>query len=90
MKVAHSSITSTDAPHASGDNDPVIPRIPRPRKPSGLAPRPAPPRQQLTARMAPLLRDLDWTRPADEPTTYDTVVLGYGEPAWKTAFGSAA
>jgi hypothetical protein len=40
--------------------------------------------------MAPLLRDLDWTRPADEPTTYDTVVLGYGEPAWKTAFGSAA
>jgi hypothetical protein len=58
MKVAQTSTRSTDAPRLSGDNDPAIPRVPGPRKPSGLGPRPAPPARPLTAR--PLSHDLDW------------------------------
>jgi hypothetical protein len=57
MKVAHTSTTSTDSAHASGDDEPWLPKIPGPRKPSSLGPRPPFPAQ------APVVRHLSHDLP---------------------------
>lgn len=110
MKVTQTSTNSTDTlprriPGASGhtaalrssDNDPAIPRIPGPRQPSALGPRPAPPARPLTVR--PLAHDLDWDHIPSAPGgsfygieqgTYTRTGTGYGTLAADRAFGENA
>jgi hypothetical protein len=88
MKVAHTSTTSTDSAHASGEDEPWLPKIPGPRKPSSLGPRPKPPRQQLTAAMNPLLRDIDWNGhiPTPGPAPIPAYDDNWGRPSAWAAF----
>jgi hypothetical protein len=87
--------SSTAGPRASSDEDwsgkPAIPSlpIPGPRQPSGLAPRPAPPKQQLTAR--PLAHDIDWDHiPSAGRAPVPAYDDAWGRPSAWVAFGSAA
>lgn len=91
MKVTQTSTTSTDAPRASDDPDgPVVPRIPGPRQPSGVGPRPAPPAQKLTAR--PVARDIDWNGhiPSAGPAPVPAYDDAWGRPSAWAAFGDAS
>ena len=50
--------SSTAGPHASGDDEPWLPKIPGPRQPSGLTARPPLPRRTIPATARALAREL--------------------------------